>query len=366
MPLGLSFHTFQAICYTVDVYRGTQAAERSFFVYALYILFFPKIAAGPIERPQNLIHQFREVHSFNYANVVSGLQLMAWGLFQKYVIAASIGPVVDNIYTNYAGHSGPVIAFAVLCFPFQILCDISGYSDIAIGAAQVLGFRLSRNFNRPFHADSMAEYWKRWHISLSLWMRDYVFFPICGRRPGAPRIGAAIMLVFLANGVWHGARWTYVVSGLLHGIYRATEFFAGRAISKTGWSLNPAWQGPVKIARTLLVFSLMTFAFIFFRAETLSHAVGILSHLFTGWGKVLSPAATLNEFANTSFGLVHLLLVIAAILILQIVQIAQSRGPIRPRLAAQPAWFRWSFYYAGIALLFAAAAQGDSFIYFKF
>jgi D-alanyl-lipoteichoic acid acyltransferase DltB (MBOAT superfamily) len=366
MPLGLSFHTFQAIAYTIEVYRGTQPAERSFFVFALYVLFFPQIAAGPIERPKNLIHQFKEPHPFDYANIVSGLQLMAWGFFQKYVVATEIGKMVDSVYGNYAGHSGPVVAFAALCYPFQILCDFSGYSDIAIGAAQVLGFRLTRNFCRPFFADSMSEYWKRWHISLSQWMRDYVFFPLCGRRPGTPRVCAAIIVVFLANGIWHGARWSYVVSGLLHGTYRVTEFLAGRSISRTGWNLDPAWQLPVRIARTLLVFSLMTLAFVFFRSDSLTQAMAILSRLGNGWAALRSPATILGEFASAGDGRLRLLVIVALIFVVQAIQAAQSLGPLRPRLAAQPAWFRWSFYYASIAALLVAASHADSFIYFKF
>src|SRR3984893_12927228 len=208
---------------------------------------------------------------------------MTWGMFQKYVVADRLSGIVDAVYTRDAHFSGPLVAFAAVCFSFQIFCDFSGYSDIALGAAQVLGFRLTRNFNAPFHADSMAEYWKRWHISLSTWMRDYVFFPLCGHRPRMPRICASIVLVFLANGLWHGARWNYLISGLLHGTYRVTELLTGRAMSRRGWVVKPAWERPVKIVRTILVFSLMTFAFIFFRGDNLSQSLGVIGRLFSGW-----------------------------------------------------------------------------------
>jgi alginate O-acetyltransferase complex protein AlgI len=367
IPLGLSFHTFQAMSYNIEVYRGRQPAERSFPVFALYVLFFPQIAAGPIERPQQLIPQFRELHRFTYANAVSGLQLVVWGLFQKYVVADRLAGFVDSVYAHLASSSGPVVALTAVCFSFQIFCDFSGYSDIAIGTAQILGFRLTRNFNRPFHSDSMAEYWKRWHISLSTWMRDYVFFPLCGSRPGMPRICASIMAAFLANALWHGARWNYMVSGLLHGSYRVTELICGRALSRAGWTLDPGWLRPVKIARTLLVFSLMTFAFIFFRGESLAQSFHAVQRLFTGWGH-LANLGSINEellrIQSSLFSLARLLLLIGLV---EVVQFLQARGPLRPRIAMAPAWVRWGLYYAGVILLVALASPNQSsFIYFQF
>jgi alginate O-acetyltransferase complex protein AlgI len=365
LPLGLSFHTFQSMAYMIEVYRGRQAAERSFPVYALYVLFFPQIAAGPIERPQNLLPQFREVHKFSYANAVAGLQLIAWGLFQKNVVAARLAPFVDTVYRHPAANSGPVVAFAAICFSFQILCDFSGYSDIAIGTAQLMGFRLTRNFNRPFQADSMAEYWKRWHISLSTWMRDYVFFPLCGSRPGMPRICGSIVIVFLANGLWHGARWNYMVSGLLHGGYRVTELLGSRAISRRGWSLPSFLDRPLKIARTLLVFALMTFAFVFFRGENLAQSFLVISRFAHGWAGFASRFRT--DFAAAGLSPGHLLALTGLIWLIQAVYFFQAAGPIRPRIAAQPVWLRWSLYCAGTIALFALAPGSTSpFIYFQF
>lgn len=367
MPLGLSFHTFQAMAYTIEVYRGRQAAERSFWVYALYVLFFPQIAAGPIERPQSLLTQFRKAPDFRYSNVVSGLQLMAWGFFQKYVVADQIGPLVDSVYHSSTQFSGPIIAFTAICFSFQILCDFSGYCDIATGVAEVMGFRLTRNFKRPFSADSMAEYWKRWHISLSYWMRDYVFFPLCGIRARTFRICTAIMVVFLANGIWHGASWTYLISGFLHGIYRVTELLAGRAISRAGWALNPVWERPVRVLRIMLVFSLITFAFIFFRATSLSQSIEIVRHLFSGWWEVTKPTVLAGEFAKTGRRLARLPFTVALIGVVQLVHFLQASGPLRPRIATQPSWLRWGIYYAGVASLFVFADQsGSAFIYFRF
>jgi alginate O-acetyltransferase complex protein AlgI len=367
IPLGLSFHTFQAMAYNIEVYRGNQPAERSFLVFALYVLFFPQIAAGPIERPQNLLPQFREVHRFSYANAAAGLQLMVWGLFQKYVVAARLGVLVDRVYSNLDSCSGPLVAFTAVCFSFQIFGDFSGYSDIAIGTAQILGFRLTRNFNSPFHADSMAEYWKRWHISLSTWMRDYVFFPLCGRRPGMPRVCASIMVAFLANGLWHGARWNYLISGLLHGCYRVTELLCGRALSRSGWTLAPVWSRPVKIARTLLVFSLMTFAFIFFRGDNLAQSFHAVRRLFVGWGNIMTFSSINGGLSGISFSLSHLLRFALLISLVEAVQFLQARGPLRPRIAMAPAWVRWGLYYAGVIALAALATPDQSpFIYFQF
>jgi alginate O-acetyltransferase complex protein AlgI len=213
----------------------------------------------------------------------------------------------------------------------------------------------------------MAEYWKRWHISLSTWMRDYVFFPLCGSRPGMPRICASIMTAFLANALWHGARWNYMVSGLLHGSYRVTELVCGRAMSRVGWTLDAAWLRPVKIARTLLVFSLMTFAFIFFRGENMTQSLSAVGRLFTGWGHV-ATIHSINEqlltIGSSYFVVARLMLLICLV---EAVQFLQARGPLRPRIAMAPAWARWGLYYAGvIALVALASPDQSSFIYFKF
>ena len=367
LPLGLSFHTFQSMAYIIEVYRGRYPAERSFWTYALYVLFFPQIAAGPIERPQNLLPQFRKHQRFSYDGAVSGLQLMAWGMFQKFVIADRLGTIVDAVYADYGRFSGPALVFTAVCFAFQILCEFSGYSDIACGAAQAMGFRLTRNFNRPFFADSMAEYWKRWHISFSHWMRDYVFFPVCGSRPKTWRICAGILLVFLANGLWHGARWNYLLSGLLHATYRIVEFLGGRAMSRADWRYDPRWEKPLRATRTVLVFSLMTFAFIFFRSENLAQSLGIAGGLFSGWGIVRAPLAVLEQFA--SVGVRWRAMVMAAAMIAGVlaIQWKQDEAPVRQRVAAMPALLRWGLYYAGASLFFALAQESTAqFIYWQF
>ena len=279
------------------------------------------------------------------------------------MVADHLAWLVNSIYDNPAKLSGPVTAFGAVCFSFQIFCDFAGYSEIALGAAQVLGLRLTRNFNAPFHSDSMAEYWKRWHISLSTWMRDYVFFPLCGRRPHMPRICASIIVVFLANALWHGARLNYLASGLLHGSYRVTELLAGRAMSRAGWTLNAAWSKPVKLARTLLVFSLMTFAFVFFRGQNLAQCLRVTALLFTGWGTLLHPASIWAEILRAGVPMYMAMEGIGLILAVEIVQLLRAAGPLRPRIAVLPFWWRWSIYYAAAAVALLMVPRHCSAVY---
>ncbi len=213
LPIGLSFHTFQAMSYTIEVYRGHQKAEKHLGIYALYVMFYPQLVAGPIERPQNLIHQFYEQHKFEYQRVADGLKLMAWGMFKKVVIADRLSILVNQVYGNPTEFTGFPLILATVLFAFQIYCDFSGYSDIAIGAAQVMGFKLMDNFNRPYFSKSIGEFWKRWHISLSTWFKDYVYIPLGGNKVGKWHWQFNIFLVFLISGLWHGANWTYVIWG---------------------------------------------------------------------------------------------------------------------------------------------------------
>src|SRR5882724_10012332 len=205
LPIGLSFHTFQSLSYVIEVYRGRQKAERNFIVYALYVMFYPQLVAGPIERPQNLLHQFYEEHEFSYARVGEGLKQMTWGFFKKVVIADRLSILVDHVYNQAHHYQGWPLIVATYFFTFQIYCDFSGYSDIAIGAAKVMGFKLMDNFKRPYFSKSIPEFWRRWHISLSTWFRDYLYIPLGGNRVNAFRRQLNIFIVFLVSGLWHGA-----------------------------------------------------------------------------------------------------------------------------------------------------------------
>ncbi len=290
LPLGLSFHTFQSLGYVVDVYRGKQKAQRHLGIYALYVMFFPQLVAGPIERACHLLPQFFQKYEFDTLRVSHGLKLMVWGMFQKVVIADRLAILVNRVYANPSDFGPASLIIATIFFAFQIYCDFSGYSDIAIGAAEVLGFKLMKNFERPYLARSIGDFWHRWHISLSTWFRDYLYIPLGGNHANLWRWRFNIFITFLVSGLWHGANWTFVVWGALHGLYylfsKATKTFRERCALALGFAQMPALH---KIFQTLITFSLVCFAWIFFRANNLNDAVFIVTQIFAGWGKVQNP-----------------------------------------------------------------------------
>ena len=280
LPIGLSFHTFQAMSYTIEVYRGNQKAERHFGIYALYVLFYPQLVVGPIERPQNLLPQFRANHKFEYIRVVEGLKLMFWGFFKKLVIADRLAIYVNSVYNNSAQHTGITLSLATIFFTFQIYCDFSGYSDIAIGAANVMGFDLMTNFKRPYLSKTIAEFWQRWHISLSTWFRDYVYISLGGSRVSIPRWYFNVMLIFLISGLWHGANWTYIIWGGLNGFYlvfaMATEKWRHRLNQLLLMHHLPKIHSFIQICLTFL---LICFSLVFFRSDSLHTAMTILKKM---------------------------------------------------------------------------------------
>jgi D-alanyl-lipoteichoic acid acyltransferase DltB (MBOAT superfamily) len=362
LPVGLSFHTFQAMSYTIEVYRGSQKAERHFGIYALYVMFYPQLVAGPIERPQNLLHQFYEVHSFDYNRVTNGLKLMAWGLFKKVVIADRLAHMVNVVYGDPTNHRGPVLVTATVFFAFQIFCDFSGYSDIAIGAARVMGFSLMNNFDSPYHARSIAEFWRRWHISLSTWFKDYLYIPLGGSRVSRPRWHLNIFIVFLVSGLWHGANWTYVIWGALHGLYLTVSVATQSARDRLMANLGQTTRTVVQVGCT---FGLVCVSWVFFRAKTLHDAMFILGHLGTGWLSIAHPPALAAQFRHVGLG--QPLVAVLGIALIEVVHLLRPRGGARALVNAQPAWLRWTLYYAGAAsLLFYFADNGDQFIYFQF
>ena len=290
LPIGLSFHTFQSMSYTIEVYRGRQTAEHHFGIYALYVMFYPQLVAGPIERPQHMLHQFRERHTFDYPRVRDGLQLMAWGMFKKVVIADRLAIAVNQVFGHYLSYDGPTFGLATIFFAFQIFCDFSGYSDIAIGSAQVMGFTLMQNFRRPYHARSIADFWTRWHISLSSWFRDYLYIPLGGNRVAKWRWQLNLLIVFLVSGLWHGAQWTFVAWGALHGFYLLAGIWlaplTGRLTKLTGLDRIPRLRVDLQI---LITFMLVCYAWIFFRADGISQALYISAHLFSGYDTLNDP-----------------------------------------------------------------------------
>lgn len=366
LPLGLSFHTFQSLGYVIDVYRGTQKAQRHLGFYALYVMFFPQLVAGPIERARHLMPQFFEKHCFDVVRVSNGLKLMLWGFFQKVVIADRLAILVNQVYANPSEYNGLSLIVATVFFAFQIYCDFSGYSDIAIGAAQVMGFQLVKNFKQPYLAISIADFWHRWHISLSTWFRDYVYFSLGGNRVSAWQWRLNILITFIISGLWHGANWTFLVWGALHGFYylfsRATSSTREKFVQLTGFSRLSAGYRLLQIGVT---FILVCFAWIFFRANHLADAGYIVGHLFSGWGQGLNfgvsgPAAlglTLKEF----------LLSVVLVIFLLWVNCVEEKDSIQLILAQKPAFMRWAIY-AGAALLIMnwGIAVPIPFIYFQF
>ena len=262
LPIGLSFHTFQALSYTIEVYRRKQPAERNFVVYALYVMFYPQLVAGPIERPQNVIPQLKEFRPYNWDNVKEGLARMCWGFFKKVVIADRLAMVVERTFGHTAETSSAALFMGAVFYSFQIYCDFSGYSDIALGAAKVMNIRLMENFKEPYLSGSLSEFWTRWHISLSTWFRDYLYIPLGGNRKGEWRRRMNIMAVFLLSGLWHGANWTFIIWGLLHGLF---VLILVRKNNSDGSAVG-------KLLGVLFNFIVVTFLWIFFRAENLHAA----------------------------------------------------------------------------------------------
>jgi len=308
LPIGLSFHTFQAMSYTIEVYRGNQKAERHFGIYSLYVMFYPQLVAGPIERPQNLLHQFYEKHYFDVQRVASGLKLMLWGLFIKLVIADRLAMYVNVVYNNPAKHSGISLLVATVFFAIQIYCDFSGYSNIAIGAARVMGFNLMANFKRPYFATSIAEFWQRWHISLSTWFKDYLYISLGGNRVSIPRWYFNLFFVFLLSGIWHGANWTFIIWGALNGFYLVF------AIATANWRKKldqlfyldrlPRFN---KVLQIVITFFLICLAWVFFRANSTSDAFLIVKKIFSFNGPFFAEWSSVMVYSI--FAILFLLLV---------------------------------------------------------
>jgi D-alanyl-lipoteichoic acid acyltransferase DltB (MBOAT superfamily) len=368
LPIGLSFHTFQSISYTVEVYRGNHKAERNLSVFALYVLFYPQLVAGPIERPQNLLHQFYEKHDFDYRRVTDGLKLMAWGMFKKVVIADRLGVAVNMVYENPTDYSGLPLIIATYFFAIQIYCDFSGYSDIAIGAAQVMGFRLMDNFNRPYHSKSISEFWKRWHISLSTWFRDYLYLPLGGNRVGKRRWHFNLFFVFIVSGLWHGAAWTFVIWGALHGSYLLVALWTRGSRDKIIRYFN-LQQFPTlrKAVAVFVTFNLVSFAWIFFRAQSVQEAFYIVTHLFT-WSSTVTGKTALVPVSLFILDRTELLIAFAAVAFMEFVHLIQRHRKMRHFLSKKPFWMRWTVYYVLIMtiLLFGKFATKSQFIYFQF
>ncbi|WP_151087590.1 MBOAT family O-acyltransferase [Hymenobacter baengnokdamensis] len=368
LPVGVSFYTFQSVGYIVDVYQGRLEAEQNLGRFALFVAFFPQLVAGPIERGGQMLPQFRQAHAFDYGRVASGLRLMAWGMFKKVVIADRLAQMVTPIFDHPRQYQGLPLVLAVAGFTIQIYTDFSGYTDLARGAARVLGYQLVLNFRQPYFAASVGDFWRRWHMSLSNWFRDYVYIQLGGNRRGQARTYANLFTVFLLSGLWHGASWTFVAWGALHGLYLVAEGYtkpARAALARTlGLAARPRLLHGLGVASTL---ALVAYAWIFFRANTLPDALYISTHLFRGWGQL-----TLHEAVLTTG---HFLLnyppeaavTLGAVALLLAVDLRNEYPAWAARWRRPAAPVRWVGYAALLlATLLLGFFNSTQFIYFQF
>ena len=374
LPVGISFYTFQALGYTIDVYRGDVRAETNLIRYALFVSFFPQLVAGPIERSKNLLSQMQniaEIKLWNARRVTSGTILMIWGFFVKMVIADRAAVLVNTVFDNYRMYGSTELVLAAVFFALQIYCDFGSYSLIAIGAAKIMGFELMENFNTPYFACSIREFWSRWHISLSTWFRDYLYIPLGGNRRGRARKAANIMIVFLASGLWHGADWSYVVWGGIHGAYQVIgdylASFREKCIRKL--RVNTAcfsW----KFLQTAVTFVLVVFAWIFFRADSIGDALQYIRRI---WVRPTPWVLFNGEIFTLGLDRPEMNILFVAICMLGLVDLVRYRKKMTLDvfLMQQNLWFRGGIMIGLVVLIFVCGKYGvgfdpQQFIYFQF
>jgi len=350
LPIGLSFHTFQAMSYTIEIYRGKQKAERHFGIYALYVMFYPQLVAGPIERPQNLLHQFRETHKFNFEQVKSGLMQMAFGFFKKVVIADRLAMVVDYCYNKPGAQNGTTLLIATIFYTFQIYCDFSGYSDIAIGISRIMGFKLMDNFNTPYFSQSISEFWKRWHISLSTWFKDYLYITLGGNRVSIPKWYFNLFIVFVVSGLWHGANWTFVIWGAVHGSYLILAIQKDNLLRKL--KFNPKNNLFNRIVQIAITFTLVAFAWIFFRAANIAQAVFIIRKI-----------AHISVSDHVAFNLNHAEMLFCIFLIVLLLFKEKFYLSIR---TSNTYYFTFIFLFITFSCYLFGVFGNNQFIYFQF
>ncbi len=370
LPVGISFYTFQALSYTMDVYRDEIYAEKDFLRYALFVSFFPQLVAGPIERSKNLLKQLAKPSRFDYERMWEGILLMLWGFFLKIVIADRIAMFVDTVYNEYDQYTGWYIIIATVLFGFQIYCDFNGYSVIAIGAARVLGINLMENFNAPYLSESVAEFWKNWHISLTSWFRDYLYIPLGGNRKGKARKYLNQMIVFLLSGLWHGASLSFVLWGGLNGLYQVVGDLLKNVRAKCAGVLGiDGTKLANRAVKCIVTFALVDFAWLFFRADSLKSAISMIRQMCD-----LKNTYVLFDGSIYSCGLdeknYHLVLI--CLVILFVADLLKKKGIIiRQIVMKQDLWFRCIFVAAAVAFILTFGIWGGiyeeaTFIYFQF
>ena len=380
LPLGLSFFTFSSISYLIDIKRKIIAPEKHMGILASYFLFFPKLMQGPIERAGHVIPQFFQRRSFDYPDSVEGVKLMAWGFFKKLVIADRLATFVNDVYSHPEQSNGLILFFATLFFAFQIYADFSGYTDIAVGAAKILGFDILRNFRRPYLATSVKDFWNRWHISLSQWLRDYLFLPTAYFVSGKLKKNSylsmktdkwiyifATSVTFIICGIWHGVGWTYVTWGGLFAFYLSFGMLTDKLRKKLNKKSGLSKSGKLfRIIQVITTFLLVLFAWIFFRAETIPQALFIIRDLFQGWS---CPGIVHSVNSLTMHGLNEneLFIAFASIALLVFIDILSEKKEILIRIAEKPLLIRWGIYYLLIiSILMFGVFENRQFIYLQF
>jgi D-alanyl-lipoteichoic acid acyltransferase DltB (MBOAT superfamily) len=354
LPVGISFYTFHGLSYVIDIYKGRIEAERNFVDYSLFVSFFPLLVAGPIERATHLLPQMKKERNFNYEKGVSGLRQILWGLFKKVVIADQCAEFANQIFNNYEDYSGSTLFLGAIFFTFQIYGDFSGYSDIALGTARLLGFELLKNFSFPYFSRDIAEFWRRWHISLSSWFRDYLYIPLGGSKGGNSMRIRNTLIIFLVSGFWHGANWTFIFWGLLNALYIIPS-----VIKKTN-RINTNTVAEGKLLPTIrefvqmgITFLLTVIAWIFFRSESLHQAFSIVSEIFSS-SLITIPA-------------IHPIVISSLILIFLLIEwLGRERSFAIEDGFFKHKWMRYAFYYAVICSVVYFGGEEQQFIYFQF
>ena len=364
LPIGISFYTLQAISYLIDVYRGKIEPETHVGLFALYMAFFPKLVSGPIERAGHLIPQFRQTHSLDTSRLFSGLQLVLWGMFKKVVIADRLAVYVNEVYADPGGYAGWTILIAILFSAAYIYIDFSGYSDIAIGVARLFDFEVIQNFRQPYLASSISEFWRRWHISFSSWLRDYLYIPLGGNRVPRWRQNLNVLIVFVASALWHGATWTFVIWGALHGVYNVLEGRSKNAIDWIERTLRLEQTAVRRTMGTVMTILLVSFAWIFFYARSIPDAILLISNLFrfSSGTDIYAPWASL-----TNAPVVEMALAWGLIGLLALTELFGSEKLPRISLVTSKASFRWAAYlFLALAIMNLGVENELPFIYAGF
>ncbi len=357
LPVGISFYTFQSLSYSIDIYRGKITPTNDFISFMTFVSFFPQLVAGPIERASDLLPQFLKPRTFNSVHLTSGFRFILYGLFKKMVIADRLAYFVDHIYSSPEKFDGLTLLAATFLFGIQIYCDFSGYSDIAIGSARLLGFDLMQNFRTPYLSRNFKEFWHRWHVSLSSWFRDYVYIPLGGNRVSQSRWIFNIMITFTLSGLWHGASLTFIIWGFLHGIFLVAEHFLAKKITLPS---NFSWIG------LLTTFTLVNLNWVFFRAESLDQSLQVLTSFSNFnpdlFGKVVTIFHSNNEFSK------FVISILAAFPLFLIFELLIGKGDFNSLVVNKSIFLRWGLYviFALVILAFGVLSKAPQFIYFQF